>query len=381
MSDDRTPWASPGGAAPGGPVPPSQPRYGEIAPPGWTPPPQQPWPQQGWTPPPKPGLIPLRPLNVGDITGAAFQVIRRNPRPTFGFALVISLVVGVVAAGIVALVTWSALSRIDMAASEDVDAIRAGSVLLIALSAFVAALVQLAVSAIPQGVVSLEVARGALGERLTLPQLWRRVRGRIGALIAWALLLGGALVVLVLVVALPLVQLAVGGGVQGTLAAVGIGLLVGLGVLALSIWIGTKLEFVPPLILIERLPIGAAMRRSWRLTRGSFWRIFGITLLVNLIVQVAAQIVTTPITFIGGMLSVVVNPNQTEDALSTTSIVLGIVALLVGIVLNAVIIVAQSAVPTLLYLDIRMRREGLDVAMQRYTEEHAAGRQAEDPFG
>ena len=78
--------------------PPSAPQYGERLP---SPPPFQPQhPQQfpyppaptGWTPPPKPGLIPLRPLSLGDILGGAFQVLRRNPKPTFGFALVMSLI-------------------------------------------------------------------------------------------------------------------------------------------------------------------------------------------------------------------------------------------------------------------------------------------------
>ena len=57
------------------------PQYGERLPGGAAP---------GWTPPPKPGLIPLRPLAFGTLLGAAFQVMRRNPRPTFGIALLLN---------------------------------------------------------------------------------------------------------------------------------------------------------------------------------------------------------------------------------------------------------------------------------------------------
>ncbi len=391
MNDEETPWIAPGGAAPGpaapGPSAPGQsapgarpqPQYGEYAQPGWIPP--QASSQPGWAPPPKPGLIPLRPLGLGDITAAAFQVIRRNPRPTFGFALVISIVIGVLAAGIVGLVTWAVLGRIDMASTDDVEVIRSGGVFLIAASGFIAAIVQLALSAIPQGVVSIEVARATLGERHTLRELWTWVRPRIGALIGWTLLLGGALALVLVVAVLPVIALVLAYELAAAIAvAIIIGVVVGLAIFALSIWLGTKLEFVPPLILIERLSIRAAVRRSWAMTRGGFWRIFGITLLINLIVQIAAQIVTTPITLVGTLTGTLVNPNQSADAVDTTTLVTAILAILVGIVLNAVIIVAQSAVPTLLYLDVRMRKEGFDLVLQRYAEETAAGRPAADPF-
>src|SRR3984885_11885612 len=38
-----------------------------------------------WTPPaPKPGVIPLRPLSVGEILDGAFTAVRRNPKATLG---------------------------------------------------------------------------------------------------------------------------------------------------------------------------------------------------------------------------------------------------------------------------------------------------------
>jgi hypothetical protein len=380
MSDERTPWASPGAPGPSGqPLP----QYGEYAPPGWVSPNATAWPPptQGWTPPPQPGLIPLRPLTLGDILGAAFRVMRRNPRPTFGFALLMSLLTTVVAGGIVGLAAWASFSRLSMAGSDDVPTLTAGGALVIVLAAIVAIIVQLALSAIPQGVIALEVSRGTLGERLRLGELWRRARGRIGALLGWTLLIGGALVVLIVIAALAIVPLATAGGVGGAVGAVAISLVVGAGLVVLSVWLGTKLEFVPSLLLIERLSLRDAIRRSWALTRGSFWRIFGITLLVNVIVQVAAQIVTTPITLIGSLFGSLVNPNQSAGGLPTATIVVAIVSFVVGVLVSAVTLVAQAAVPALLYLDMRMRREGLDLDLQRYAEAKAAGGTPPDPFG
>ncbi|MDQ1530498.1 MAG: hypothetical protein QOE37_603, partial [Microbacteriaceae bacterium] len=96
MADQGDEWASPGGGF--GQAPDARPtganaeppRYGERIP-GWTPsaPPPPPSGQpapgllpapQGYTPPPKPGLIPLHPLSFGQLLGAAFGVLRWNPR-------------------------------------------------------------------------------------------------------------------------------------------------------------------------------------------------------------------------------------------------------------------------------------------------------------
>ncbi|MCC6856264.1 MAG: hypothetical protein IT189_09415, partial [Microbacteriaceae bacterium] len=68
-------------------------------------------PQAGWTPPPKPGLIPLRPLTLGTLLGASFQVLRRNPRPMFGFALLVTGVVFFASFLLVGLVALFAFSR------------------------------------------------------------------------------------------------------------------------------------------------------------------------------------------------------------------------------------------------------------------------------
>lgn len=389
MSDENTPWAPPGGAPgpqgtpqPSEPAVPAQPRYGEYAPPGWTPPPQAAWPPpaQGWTPPPQPGLVPLRPLGLGDVTAAAFRVLRRNPRPTFGFALVISAITGVFSAVVVGLVTWAALGRVDMAATGDVQTIEAGSVLLILLAAIVAALVQFALSALPQGIVALEVSRGTIGERLRLPELWRRSRGRIGALLGWMLLVAVVVLVALVVAIVPLVTIAVSGGPSSIVTVLGVGALLAVGFVVLSVWLGTKLEFVVPLIVVERLPIGAAMRRSWALTRGNFWRIFGITLLINVILFAAMQIALTPFSVIGTLAATVINPNQSLDTLNTTTLVIAIVSLVAQIVLGALVLVPQAAVPALLYLDARMRREGLDLVLQRHAEAKATGAEPPDPF-
>ena len=117
------------------------------------------------------------------------------------------------------------------------------------------------------------------------------------------------------------------------------------------------------------------MRRSWRLTRGYFWRTLGIQLLVNAMISIALSFVTTPINLIfsfgGGLLA----PNGTDPAASMTStlllsyIVVGVVTALFG----AVGAVVTTATTSLMYIDLRMRSEGLDLDLARYVEARAAG--------
>ena len=146
-----------------------------------------------------------------------------------------------------------------------------------------------------------------------------------------------------------------------------------LGGTVLSLWLSTKLAFVATAIVVERRSIADAVRRSWRLTTGHFWRILGITLLVSVILSFALQIVTLPVSFLAPFASILVNPNESPEASIVVTLVITVISLALLAVATAVTLVAQSAVPPLLYLDVRMRSEGLDLELQRFVEDRAAG--------
>ena len=387
-----TDWAAPGGQddrrTTPGPVatPPSvpphsaapPPRYGELAPPGWTPP--QPQPQAAWTPPPRPGLLPLRPLGFGDLLASAFNVIKRNPRPTFGLALLMSLATIVIVSAIVAPVTYFMFTRAAQASLADQEALTAGAVLVTALTAFATAILSSALTGVVQGIISLEVARGTVGERHTLRSLWAAARGRLLAVIGWTLLVSAVVTTAFILVAGVAILLGASGSPVGIVLAVLVTLLLGAGALVLSAWVGTKLALVPAVLLIERRTIGAAIRRSWRLTDGNFWRIFGTLLLVNVIINTASQIVITPISMLGGFASAAINPNQSADAAIGFAIALLLLTAIVSVLFTALVMVAQTALPAVFYVDVRMRKEGLDLELQHYVEQKAAGGVPEDPY-
>jgi hypothetical protein len=339
-------------------------------------------PPPGWTPPPKPGLIPLRPLDLGTILGGSFRVLRRNPKPTFGAALLIQGASSVLVLVVLGLVTYLSLSRIDFAAANDSAVIQAGSVAAIVATSLAAVLFTIATSALLQGIIVLEVSRATLGEKLTLRQLWRLAHGRLWALIGWSLLVaaGIAFAVVVLVGAIVLVVATLGN--VGVAIAVLIGILGGFALLAVAIWIGTKLTLVSSALMIERLSLGAAIARSWRLTTGAFWRTFGIQLLVSVIINVALQVISAPLSLLSPLLLVLLDPNgQNQSSTIGVSIAITVLAAAVTLVFGAIGAVVQAATSALIYVDRRIRTEGLDLELARVVEARQAGeRDVADPY-
>ncbi|TFD72549.1 hypothetical protein E3T50_04220 [Cryobacterium gelidum] len=333
---------------------------------------------RGWAPPPKPGLIPLRPIGFGTLLGASFQVLRRNPKATFGSGLIVQAVIMLVTVVIMGLVTLWALDRIDSAPFDQRDAVTAGSVLAGALSAIVPIALSVIASALLQAVIVVEVARATLGEKLRLGTLWRRAATRLWPLTLWTLLLTVALLLGVAVIAGVVVLLVSVGDVAGIVAGVLVGVFGGLLLAAASAFLYTKTSAVPSLIVLEKLGVRASVIRSWSLTRGYFWRTLGVLLLVGLIVQVISQIVTLPVSLLFGVGTMLVDPT---GALAEQSSILSVIlSLIIAIPVAAVAAVVQSAAVALVYLDLRMRKEGLDLELARFVESAAQGGDVPDPY-
>lgn len=377
MTDDES-WRAPGAPPPAPPVPPVPPILpppvaGTAAPPVYGPP-QPEAASPGWTPPPRPGLIPLRPLDLGTLLGASFRVLRRNPRPTFGVALLVQGVVTVVTLLLVGGVTLGSILRIDSAAPEDQSAIAAGTAAFAVLSALLTLFLSLVAGAWLQGIIVIEVARGTLGEKLTLRGLWQYAKGRIWTLVGWTAVIAGVLLVAFGLVVGVIWLLVATLGTLGIGLGVLVGLVGGLALLVLGVWIGTKVSLVPSAIVVERLGLRAAVSRSWTLTAGHFWRVFGIQLLVSFILGVASNIAITPFSIIAPILLVFIDPNGTGSSFAIgASVVAYIVQLIVTLVVAAITSVISTAATALLYLDLRMRKEGLDLELTRFVEAKQAG--------
>ena len=259
-----------------------------------------------WTPAPRPGIIPLQPLTFGTILGRSFSALRHNPKVLLGFAMVVQTVAYLVVTIAISGIAFASFSRLDTvpAGTDEWDAVLTGSITLTALSGLVLGLLAGAVGVLVQAVVISDVLHAAVAEKMTLRMLWQRVRPVAWRLIGYTILLSLAIGVIVIIVGGLIAVLAV----AVPAAAVILGILVILAAIPLSLWLAVKLLLVPAVLIVEHTSLGAALGRSWRLSRGRFWVILGIMVLVSLVFGAVAQVVSIPFSFLASALTTVIAP-------------------------------------------------------------------------
>ena len=333
-----------------------------------------------WTPASRPGIIPLHPLPFGTILGRSFAALRQNPRVLLGFALVVQTLGYLVVLAAVGGVAWASFSRLDTLryGTEEFDAVMAGSIAITLIAGLVLGLAAGALGVIVQGIVVIEVAHAAVAEKLRLGALWRQLKPVAWRLIGYALLLTLAVVAIVAVVVAVVVGIAVAAGPLAILFTV----VAIIAAIPLTWWLMIKLLLVPAAIILEHAPIGQALARSWRLTKGRFWPALGVILLISLVFGFVAQIVSVPFSFLTTGLTTVIAPTgDPEPSAIIAMIIAGLLTQVVTLLLQSVAIVVQSTATAIIYIDCRMRHEGLDLDLLAYVERRDAGATAlTDPY-
>jgi hypothetical protein len=128
------------------------------------------------------------------------------------------------------------------------------------------------------------------------------------------------------------------------------------------IWMGYRLIFAPAITVLENLGPAASLRRSAALVKGDWWRVFGITYLMGMIVGALAYMAILVCTLVMMVATVplVSSAGFSEGADPTWGVAAAVVMVLVGAVMAAVYFLtfALSSYSTgLLYVDQRLRRE------------------------
>ena len=351
--------------------PPGAPATPSYPPPGSTPPPGPPDAGPPAAPPlwhrlppeelarlHQPGIDPLRPLGVGDVLGGALQTMRRNPGATIGTGFVVLTLLLVPSyLGSLAVLQVGALAPEDR------------TVLLTLVSMLFSMLGSVALT----GMIVHVVGEAVLGDRVGLSDTWRAVRGRLPALLGTVLLMSLLLGALAVVATLALVLL--GWAVSGA-GDVGLVVVVVLGILGLAVllvWAGIRMSLAPGAVVLERLGPWRGLRRAWSLTSGrQGWRVVGITVLAGVLTGIFSTAVQVPVT-VGAMVVGGVDVFGQEGLLSPLLVGLDHV---VQLVVGSFTIPFTAGVTALLYLDQRIRREGLETALLHAAQARAAARRA-----
>ena len=344
-------YPTPGYPPPGYPGYPP-PGYQGYPPPGYAgyPPPGYPPPGYGVAPPAlKPGVIPLRPLTLTDILNGAIAYIRANPKATLGLTTVVVVIAQIISL-ILQVGPLAAAGELGVLRGEEASTAAAlGS----SASGLAGAITTLLSSILLSGMLTVIVGRAVFGAGITIGEAWQRVRGRVLALIGYTLLWLFGVIVLIAVVVLVVVAVAeVSGGAAFVLAVP-----LGLGLIALLVYLWTVLSFAPPLIVLERLGVFQAVARSVRLVKGDFWRVLGIRLLATIVASIVAGAVSIPFSLTGQILLL------SSESVTTILIALALVA--IGGAVGQVITAPFSAgAVVLLYTDRRIRAEAFDLVLQ-----------------
>lgn len=395
-------WAPPGGQPAWGSQPPPQQQQPPQAPPpqpggwgtqqpapqqggGWGTPPPPPPPHSGWGAPPpqpgwggqpgygppqapKPGVVPLRPLGFGEILDGAFTTIQRYPKILLGLS---ALVMGIITIlGMVALFAGSA--DILNADPDQITQISDSTWITFGVSLGIVALIGTLATYTLMGMVTATVGRGVLGQPMTVAEAWQSARPHILRLIGlWALIaliaiLGSAVIV---------VAVALAAYFELTWLAVLLGVVLGIGGIVLFTIFSTRMVAAPAIIVLETNPVDpnfpqgeqrkvgivAAMRRSWGLIKGRSWRTFFLTFVAGLIAGVVSQILQIGFLLLGTVIGLAFGQTATGTAftLAVSSI---------GAIGSAVIQLAfVAAVNGIIYVEARMRTEGLDIELAQAT--------------
>ena len=132
-----------------------------------------------------------------------------------------------------------------------------------------------------------------------------------------------------------------------TLALTGMSLL--FCVFPLWVWIAVRWAVVLPAMVVERRGVFDAMRRSWWLLQGCWWRTFGTLLLIFVLYYLVTQALTAFVQ-VFQVLGLLINP-----------------AVVLAVITSGTELVSALTAPvlpiaaTLIYFDLRVRREAIDL--------------------
>lgn len=400
-------WSAPGGStqpiAPGDPSEsPSRPSSGPAVPGGapgpanpYGPPVQSPYPgapgigsaygvapyQMPGQPAPyavaqRPGILPLRPQNLGDVLEGSFAALRQSPGAVLGSMLIVALaqavLVGLPLAYLINVVLQGDLFTTAARGGSFTTSEAAATVELVNSMLVFWGLLLLAgvlstfLTTIAQGVLSIVVSRGAVGLKTTLGQAWRLTGRSIWSLVGLtALYMAAALVGMGLFVGIMvLTALGASSGDGSAWPVLLIMFLLVLAVVPLSLWLYVKVVLAPAAIAIEQLGPWTGIRRSWGLTRGSWWRTFGIVLLVGLIVGIVVSLISGGLTSVAGLFIPSGSGATTEEILGAVTVSI-VVTSMIGALIQAIGTAYLTLVMAVLYIDYRIRRESFDLELSQ----------------
>jgi hypothetical protein len=293
----------------------------------------------------------LRPLTLGELLDRSFSLYRRHFWLFVGIMGLPSLL-GLAFGIIVTLATPTPPTPESMAAGADPREVLTTMVWL-GLAMLGMGIVYFITYAVALGATTVAVSELYMGRQISIRGAYAPLRGKVGRL-----------ALLMLLVSLRVFGLLVMGfvaiGVGGAVSALGspvVGILMimtgVLGAFGLWIWMILRYAVSVPAAVLEDESSTEAIRRSIALTRGSLWRVFVLFAFAMIITYAVLAIFQGPFVFIAALSG----PDQSTAFWMN---LLGTIGGSVGGAFTAPLMIVAFAV---LYYDLRIRHEGLDLQL------------------
>ena len=112
---------------------------------------------------PKPGVIPLRPIGLGEILDGAFTSVRRNPKATIGLAAIVMLISGLISGGAYAL-AFNDLHGMNLQTGQHITGAQFRHIFSVLLPTYgITILLTFLMAELLTGMLTAVIGRGVLG--------------------------------------------------------------------------------------------------------------------------------------------------------------------------------------------------------------------------
>ena len=259
----------------------------------------------------------LRPLEIGDLLDETFRMYRRH----FLLFAGISVILAIPSAALLGVIFGWFSAVIDQTTG-------AADLWLFLAAAGATALVNLLIIPFTYGAVIFAACESAIGRPVTAGSVFRGVSRRYFPLLGyWTLFF----------------------------ITLGLAVLLCVAPVALWLWVFVGWIAVTPAMFVENIGLGTAMGRSWNLVKGRWWRTFLILFLMYIVWYVAGIALGAFIQLAQFVLLMVLSP-----------VIATGVAVAASQLISAVLNPVMQILIVLIYFDLRVRREALDLFQMAY---------------
>jgi len=314
---------------------------------------------------------PTEPLSVGNVVSTGFQLYRANAKQYLGIALIsvgwsILPILALIVLAIIAAAVGGATG--EPAAGIGFFVLAFVVVIVLAVYCFAKSLANSAlISRLAFSEISNQSEDVLASRRFVDSRKWSFLFTQLLV----GLIVGGAVIAFYIVLGILFaVTVAASGGFGGGGGNAGVAAIFGLLIFALVIaalvfflWLGARLFGAEvPLAVEAQSSASQSIGRFWNLTKGNVWRI--------VLVLLVAVLVTLPIIVLSQVLSMIpqsiIERGVATGSTSYTTIAIlsALISYAISLLLNLLVIPFWQVIKSVVYYDLRNRREGLGLQLR-----------------